>query len=145
MKLKCKLIKNEMNKLVFENDYRFADLPINQYYSLEIKPYKSSRSLEQNALLWALITQLADKTGNDTMDVYISALEHANAKYTWIATVEEAESTLKKCFRVVKPFGTITTSDNKTLIRYKCWIGSSKFDVEEMTKLIDFVERTLYE
>lgn len=144
MKLKCKLLENEVGKLIFQNEYKFADLPINEYYTVEIRPYRTSRSLEQNAMLWALMSELADKTGNDVMDVYISALEQANAKYTWIATVEEAENSLKKCFRAVKPFGTITTSDNKTLIRYKCWIGSSKFDTAEMGKLIDYVERTLY-
>lgn len=144
MRFKAKLLSNKKGLLVFETDV-FNDFVEDSFYSVEIKPYKTSRSLEQNAKLWALIQELADRTGNDTMDIYIASLEHANAKYEWIACLEEAEDGLRKCFRAVKPFGTVTTADNKTLIRYKCWIGSSKFDVSEMCKLIDFVERELYE
>ena len=144
MKFKAKVVSNKKGLIILETDI-MTDFREGEFVRAEIKPYKSSRSLEQNNKLWALIQELADKTGNDTMDIYISALEYANVKYEWIACLEEAENDLKKCFRAVKPYGTVTTQDNKTLVRYKCWIGSSKFDVSEMCKLIDFVERELYD
>lgn len=144
MKLKAKIVSNKKGFLILETDI-MTDFREGEFVRVEIKPYKSSRSLEQNSKLWALIQELADKTGNDTMDIYISALEYANAKYEWIACLEDAEDDLKKCFRAVKPYGTITTEKGKILIRYKCFIGSSKFDVTEMCTLIDFVERELYD
>ena len=113
--------------------------------TVDIRPYRNARSLLQNAKLWACIQELADNTGNDIMDIYIAALEHCNAKYEWIAALEEAEDDLKRVFRAVKPVGTVTTAKGQVLIGYKCYIGSSKYNKEEMARLIDFVERKLYE
>lgn len=141
MKFKAE-IKRTKNLLLIDP---FDDLSsVNDgIYTVDIRPYRKSRSIEQNSLLWALIQELAEKTGNDTMDIYIAALESADAKYEWIAALESAEDDLRRVFRAIKPFGVLITENGKELIRYKCWIGSSKFDTAEMTKLIDFVEREL--
>lgn len=138
MKIKGKLKRCSNNNISFDIPYNVG-LELGKDYSLEIKPYKSSRSMEQNALLWGLIQQLSDETGNDPMDIYISALESANAKYEYIGALPQAEDSLKKVFRAVKPIGTFTSPKGVEMVTYKCWIGSSKFDTSEMTKLIDFV------
>lgn len=137
MKIKAKLLTNRAGVITLDAGYKVL-LPESEYYTVEIKPYKSSRSLEQNSMLWGLIQQISDETGNDPMDVYISALENANAKYEWLATYVD-ENELNKVFRAVKPYGTVKTEQGKELIRYKVWIGSSKFDTTEMTKLINYV------
>lgn len=143
-KIKAKLISSTKGLLIFESaDY--TSLKDGEFYTVDIKPYKTSRSLESNSKLWASIQELAFRTGNEPMDIYIAALEHANVKYEWIAALEEAEDSLKTVYRAVKPQGIVTTEDNKQLVRYKCWIGSSKFDQSEMCRLIDYVERKLYE
>lgn len=132
-----KEIKN--NELTFKIDDFLPDVKTNEYYRLEISDYKSSRSLDQNSMLWGIIQSISKETDNEPMDIYISALEKANAKYEWIAGLESIEDELKKCFRAVKPYGTVTTENGKELIRYKVFYGSSKFDTAEMKKLIDYV------
>ena len=108
---------------------------------LDIKEYKSSRSIEQNALLWGIIRQISNETGNDPMDIYISALEDANVYYEWYYGLPDTEQTLKRVFRIVKPMGTCLSPKGKEMIAYKCWVGSSKYDVEEMKHLIEYVMR----
>ena len=138
MKLKGKLKRCSHNVITFEIPYN-VKLDLGKDYTLEVKPYKSSRSLEQNSLLWGIIQQISDETGNDPMDIYIAALENANAKYDYIAALPQAEDDLKKVFRAVKPLGTMMTPKGVEMTTFKVWIGSSKFDCAEMTKLIDYV------
>lgn len=138
MRIKGKLKLNNGGALLFETT-AILPLELEKDYTIEIKPYKSSRSLEQNSMLWGIIQQMSDKTGNDPMDIYIAALENANAKFEYIAALPEAEDSLKKVFRAVKPVSTFVSNKGVNMITYKCWIGSSRFDTQEMTKLIDFV------
>lgn len=140
MKIQGKLKRCSHNVITFELPYNVS-LELGKDYNIDIKPYKSSRSLEQNALLWGLIQQISDETGNDPMDVYVSALENANAKFEWLYGLPETEERLKKVFRAVKPMGTCLSPKGKEMIAFKCWVGSSKFDTKEMTKLIDYVMR----
>ncbi len=141
MKLKAKLT-NTKGLLLLDTDCDVSSIS-DGFYTVDLKPYRSCRSLEQNSKLWATIQELANITGNDSMDIYIAALENADAKYEWIAALESAEDDLKRVFRAIKPYGVLTTENGTQLIRYKCWIGSSKYNTEEMCKLIDFVEREL--
>ena len=138
MKIKGKLKRCSQHSISFDIPYN-VELELGKDYTLEIKPYKSSRSLEQNNLLWGIIQQISDETGNEPMDIYIDALEQANAKYEWIGALPEAEDSLKKVFRAVKPVGTFTSPKGVEMVTFKCWIGSSKFDTAEMTKLIDYL------
>jgi len=138
MRIQGKLKRCSHNVLSFEIPYN-VNLELGKDYRLDIKPYKDSRSLRQNSLLWGLIQQISDETGNDPMDIYIAALENSNAKYEYIAALPEAEDSLKKVFRAVKPCGTFTSPKNVGMVTYKCWIGSSKYDTAEMTTLIDYV------
>lgn len=111
-------------------------------YSIEVKEIKSKRSLQQNAYLWALIHEI-NLTLNDRpiddMDIYIMLLEKANVKFEYIACTKEAEQGLKKAFRAVKQVKETAFKDKqgKSLIMYKCFLGSSKMDVKEFNMLID--------
>ena len=87
-----KEIKN--NELTFKIDDFLPDVKTNEYYRLEISDYKSSRSLDQNSMLWGIIQSISKETDNEPMDIYISALEKANAKYEWIAGLESIEDEL---------------------------------------------------
>lgn len=107
-------------------------------YSMEIKEPKSKRTLQQNKYMWALIREIAKKQYQDEMEIYISALEQANAKYTYILGLEEIQDELKKNFRAVKIVRPETFKGKKIIV-YKCFIGSSKFDKDEMSKLLDIV------
>ena len=114
------------------------DLDITKEYVIEIKELKSSRSIQQNKYMWALIHEISEVQEMDEMEVYIQALEECNAKYEYVLAQEEAEDKLKKSFRAVK---IIRPQDykGKQFYVYKCFLGSSKFTVTEMKQLIDVI------
>lgn len=138
MRINTKLLAIRNGLYLFEPFGLKQDLEPSKLYTLDIKEYKSNRSLEQNRMMWGIIQQISTVTGNDEMSIYISGLEHANAKYEFIAALPETETSLKKVFRAISPLGTLVTPKGVELVTYKCYIGSSKFDTGEMTRLIDY-------
>lgn len=125
--------------LLIENtSYKSLNINLEKEYQLEIKELKSTRTVQQNRYMWALIHEISKEQGMDDMEVYIQALEEANAKYEYIMAPEEAEENLKKGFRAVKVVRP-EIHNNKKFYVYKCFVGSSKFNTQEMTRLIDVV------
>jgi len=146
MKIIAKYIKHLFNSqhqaevtLLVENFRHCAwleELEVDMEYSVEIKKVKSKRSLQQNKYLWALIRELALKTREIDLDIYIKLLDESNVKFSYIWGKEITEDSLKRAFRVikrVKPYK-IERSDGWL---FKCYEGSSKFTVEEMNQLLD--------
>lgn len=110
-------------------------------YVLELNQRKANRSLEQNALLWAIIHDIAEhRNGRANTDnewqVYIEALQKAGAKYEIITCIPEAEELLKKASRAIVKVGS-TEKNGKTFNAYKVFYGSSTMNKAEMAKLLD--------
>lgn len=110
-------------------------------YALEISKPRSKRSLEQNALLWAVISEIAEKQDGhlaDDWDVYCALLEKANAKYTDIIAPVEAEEDMRKIkgLRGVRIMRSLE-QDGREFYVYRLYPGSSTFNVKEMSQLID--------
>ena len=110
---------------------------------IEVKAYKSKRSLEQNRLLWALLGKMAvAMSGNrrrvSSEDCYCMMLEEANVTCDYLLALPEAEPMLRQSFRVVRKIGERDVN-GKTLNMYQYFIGSSKYDTQEMTELIEAV------
>lgn len=134
------IFKNGSHQMVLiENtSYHPLEISLEKEYQLEIKELKSTRTVQQNRYMWALIHEIAKEQDMDDMEVYIQALEEANAKYEYIMAPEEAEENLKKGFRAVKVVRP-EIHNNKRFYVYKCFVGSSKFNTQEMTRLIDVI------
>ena len=134
------IFKNGSHQMVLiENtSYHPLEIALEKEYQLEIKELKSARTVQQNRYMWALIHEISKEQGMDDMEVYIQALESANAKYEYIMAPEEAEENLKKGFRAVKVVRP-EIHNNKKFYVYKCFVGSSKFNTQEMTRLIDVI------
>ena len=112
---------------------------------VDIKERKSSRSLRQNAMMWALIAKIAeaqsgDRSAESTMAVYCNLLQEANAAFEWLLTTAEKRELLKS-FRAVQEYGEreVMSKNGETIKMkvYKCFVGSSKFDTDEMTQMIE--------
>lgn len=134
------IFKNGSHQMVLiENtSYHPLEISLEKEYQLEIKELKSTRTIQQNKYMWALIHEISKEQDMDDMEVYIQALEEANAKYEYIMAPEEAEENLKKGFRAVKVVRP-EIHNNKKFYVYKCFVGSSKFNTQEMTRLIDVI------
>ena len=63
-------------------------------------------------------------------------LEEANVAYDYLLALPEAEPMLKKTFRVVRKIDEREVN-GKVLNMYQYFIGSSKFNTQEMTELIE--------
>jgi len=109
-------------------------------YKMDISVVKQKRSLEQNRFMWALLHQLEIVTQEDSMLWYIKALEESNAKCDYLMGIPEVQERLQTVYRAVKVVDTRFDKDIKTHM-YKCFYGSSKFTVEEMTLLIETIMR----
>ena len=110
-------------------------------YALEAIKAKPKRSLEQNALMWALIHDIAEHrngraNSENEWEVYLDALERAGAKYELITCLPKAEEILRQTSRAVRLL-TTTEIKGKTFNSYKVFYGSSKMSKEEMAKLLD--------
>ena len=57
----------------------------------EVKEKKTTRSLQQNKLLWELIHKIAKQQNQEDMEVYCALLERADAKSEYIITATEME------------------------------------------------------
>lgn len=135
---------NNQMLLIENKSYHSLELDLRKEYQLEIKELKSTRTIQQNRYMWSLIHEISKVQEMDDMEVYIQALEEANAKYEYIMAPEEAEENLKKGFRAVKVTRPEIHNGKKFYV-YKCFLGSSKFNVTEMKRLIDIIVGWCYE
>lgn len=146
-----KLIGNYKRKMVNEDNELEITFAIPRYlakqideldktktYSLEVKEKKDAKTTKQNNYMWAVIDKIAKQEKIDEMDIYCNALEEANAKYIWLKGFPEIKEELLKNFRAIK-ITRYTTENNQKIAIFKCYIGSSKFDKEEMSLLLEIV------
>jgi hypothetical protein len=113
-----------------------------------VQEYKNVRSVEQNAMLWALLEVMAThmnggRTGGITAwDCYLDMLERFGGKFEYFECVPEAIPTFKEMFRHIK---IIEERRGGRTVMCKAYVGSSKYDTGEMTQLIEGVLDVLAE
>jgi len=130
----------EMQKTASQGEYGLE---------IEIKPYKSKRSLEQNRLMWEMLDMLSEKVNNKrdseaVWETYILMLERFGAKYEYLMALPEAEKMLKEQFRASVKIEE-REYNGKVMNIYKCYYGSSKFNTKEMTEFINAIQSELAE
>lgn len=107
-----------------------------------VQEYKNIRSIQQNAMMWKLLEIMAEhmnagRTGGVTAwDCYLNMLEKYGAKYQYFMCVPEAVDTFKEMFRAVKEVER-RDYNGVEMVVCKCYEGSSKYDTQEMSLLID--------
>lgn len=142
-----KVLKNNVLALKMN---RPIDLDPSKRYEVDIKEYKSKRSLEQNRYLWLLITEIAKKENggianqDNITETYINLLEMANAKFDFILCPPNAIKEFKKRFRAIRINGTYTI-ENVEYTQLQVFYGSSTMNTKEMSNLIDCVLDYAYE
>lgn len=115
-------------------------LEVGKRYNVDFKKYYSSRSLEQNRLMWKIIQRIAKETDNDEWEIYTQGLKHADCLSEYLMIIPEALESIRKSFRAVRVCQERIYNGKNVLI-VKVFVGSSKFDTEEMTKLIEYFIR----
>lgn len=122
------------------------ELEKNEWYSASIVKPKSLRSYNQNAFMWEIIHKIAlarngKATFSNEWEIYIDALEQAEAKFEYIQIPTKAEKMLRDTdgFRAFKKLNSFINDKGFEIGAYKVFIGSSKMNVKEMGELLDTV------
>ena len=101
----------------------------------EIKEHKEHRTLSQNAYVWKLINEIANKVNKTKEEVYLQMLKDYGQS--------EVVSMLSSInpngyFKYFEPIGTGIVNE-KEFTHYKIFKGSSEYTTVEMKYLIDGV------
>ena len=127
-----------------QDELIIEQLEKNALYRLNFSEVKSKRTLQQSAYMWSLIHDISEArngslgSSQDDWEVYIEALERAQAKFEYVACLPEAYKILQEQFRASKIMNEFE-HNGKTFVQAKVFYGSSKMDVKEMAKLLDTV------
>ncbi len=99
--------------------------------SIDVKRFREHRSLDANRYAWVLFDRIAKVIGSDKWTVYLMQLE----KYGEFIDLEVAEGALKAVEQVFRYTQVLDSCDGKMAVRG--FIGSSEYDSEQMSRLIE--------
>lgn len=105
----------------------------------DLVKHKHKRSLEANDMLWSLCEQIAVAIGSTKEDVYREQIRQAGDYYP-LPIKEKAVEQFSNDWRHNGIGWFVDVVDDSKLPGYKlcfAYIGSSKYDTEQMSRLID--------
>ena len=117
----------------------FDDLK-EQAVKVEIKKASKRRSLSANAFAWALIDQIAEKTGLPQKEVYRNAIREIGGISDFYGMKEEAYPAFCELWtagHMGRQVEVIPGSGKPGWINVRAYKGSSDFDSRQMARLID--------
>ena len=101
----------------------------------ELKQFRSSRSLDANAAMWAMLGEMAQKLGTTKDELYIEMLDRYGV-YTHIVVKPNVVDRVKQEWRTIRELGEVTIN-GKTGIQLQCYFGSHSYDSKEFSVLLD--------
>lgn len=101
----------------------------------EITKAKQKRSLNANNYAWQLINQIGNALRMSKEDIYLDMLKH----YGQVGAVSVEERFTEHFKRSYKYHESLGKSDlkGKTFEHFRFWVGSSQYNTQEMSILID--------
>lgn len=103
----------------------------------DVSPHREKRSLNQNALLWECLGQMASALRADKWDVYLQMLKRYGT-YTYICVKPKAVEAVKKQWREVEEIGKVDINGQES-VQLLCYFGSSTMNGHEFSVLLDGV------
>jgi hypothetical protein len=105
--------------------------------SAEIKQYRKKRSLDANALLWKMCTEIANVIKSSKDEVYLTMLERYGI-FTHIIVKPAVVEKVKQEWRTVRELGEVAVN-GQTGVQLQCYFGSHSYDTKEFSVLLDGV------
>ena len=102
---------------------------------IKVVRYRKNRSLDANALLWACINDIANAVELDTWTVYLDLLR-SYGKSTFIIVRPNMVDSVREQWREIREVGPIEVKGKKA-VQLQCFFGSSTYNTEEMSRLIN--------
>ncbi len=105
--------------------------------TFEITEHKEKRSGQANKLLWECLGELAAALRTDKWSIYLLMLKRYG-KYTYICVKPNAVPAIKKQWRECEELGEIDINGEKA-VQMLCYFGSSTYNTQEFSRLLDGV------
>ena len=105
--------------------------------SISISKGKKKRSLDANGLLWACIGEIAHALTADKWDIYLKMLKRYG-QFTYICVIPSAVEAIKKQWRECEEVGKVNINGRES-VQLLCYYGSSTYNTNEFSKLLDGV------
>ena len=109
--------------------------------SIEIKPYRERRSLDANAYSWVLMDKLAEKMVMSKVDIYRDYVKHIGGNSEIVCVQDKAVDKLCEAWES-KGIGWQTETFESKLegcTNVILYYGSSTYDTEQMSRLLDLI------
>lgn len=104
---------------------------------ITVKKYREKRSLDANAYMWVLIGKIADALRESKEDIYLDMLK-AYGQGGAVSVEQKYAEDFRRVYRYNEYLGK-SELNGKTFEHFRFWVGSSEYDTEEMSILIDGV------
>lgn len=120
----------------------------NEEVDVIIKKHRAKRNLDQNALYWCYVTELARVAGQSIAWMHNHLLAHygypfmVNGKVAMVVLPDDDETVQESETFHCKPTSQVKEGRDGTMFRtYIVMRGSSTYNTQEMSRLIDGAER----
>lgn len=124
------LITLELDSPPAEYD-KTKDKPLN----ITIKQYRTGRSKDANALMWACIGEIAQEIRADKWEIYLQMLKKYG-QYTYVCVIPEAVEMIRKQWREIEEVGRVDIHGREA-VQLLCYYGSSTYDTKQFSALLD--------
>ena len=140
--MKAKILKNErystglnLNLVIFDEPNVLDELAkMSGEVDVIIKGLKHKRSKDANAYFWEIVGQMADKLRVSKEEIYFEQLKKYGQAIT--VTVREGVDLSRAGFKYVEKLQDGLNNGVK-FVAYRVFIGSSQYNTQEMSVLID--------
>jgi hypothetical protein len=102
--------------------------------SISLGKYREKRSLDANAYAWVLIGKIADCVGASKDEIYVELLKRYGQTYVDKVKHEDVDI-FKREHKYCEEHESLELEEKAQYFRV--WVGSSKYNTEEMSKFID--------
>lgn len=102
-----------------------------------IVPERKKRSLNCNSYLWLLLGEMAAKLRTSKDELYLEMLSRYGV-FTHVVVKPNVVDRVKAEWRTVRELGEVTIN-GQTGIQLQCYFGSSTYNTQEFTRLLDGV------
>lgn len=105
--------------------------------SIKAVKFRQKRSLDANALLWVCLQSIATTLRADKWQIYLQMLKRYG-KYTYICVKPSVVEAVKQQWRETEELGEVQIN-GQTAVQLLCYFGSSTYNTQEFSTLLDGV------
>lgn len=121
-----------------DSDFRNSfDALASDDVDFSVKRWREKRSLDANGYLWWLVTEIGNRLRMSKDDVYLDMLKRYGQGGA-VSVEERFAGHFRRSYKYHEELGR-SELHGKTFVHFRFWVGSSEYDTEEMSILLDGV------